>query len=491
MVSSLTRLGELGHTYRTRGRVIRLPAPRREVRIFGRNSVGANFGAGLDLLVLLFFSVCGDRKRQRRAYDVIVLGHLGKRVPRPAWVCRTAIFLIAISGSRVAFAQQANVKTPTEMFEPETGDGVRVGHSFVLKAEARGEVIHDTNIYDVDHGKSPDTVFSLSPTLRLVSDFPRHRIEFRGTGEVRRYVKYTGENSETGELAMKGLAELGGWINVEPAVSIARGIEQRGSVGDQFSTDSPVQYVRKDASLAISRVQHRLEFAVNGYIDKVTYDDTTVGGVPIDLSDRDFSKKGGSVRFDLRLGGRIAVFTELDGNSLTYANAVARQRNSSGYAVLAGAHFQITNLVDVEAAAGYLRQSFDHGPFKPVKAFNYRLAATWTPRPTWLLKAGVERSIDASPRDDTPAIFRTTYKMSAQHAVSSRLLVGGTISYQREAYQSINRTDRRLEANATAQYRLTPRVGVIASAGYRDQNGGTLGRNYHGAIASLALRVVA
>jgi hypothetical protein len=443
------------------------------------------------LLVLLFFAICGDRKRQRQAYDVIVLGHLGKRVQRPAWACRVAIFLIAISGSRVAFAQEANVRTPTEMFEPETGDGVRLGHSFVLSAEARGEAIHDTNIYNVDRGKSPDTVFSLSPTLRLVSDFPRHRIELRGTGEMRRYAKYTGENSETGELSIKGLAELGGWINVEPTLSIARGIEQRGSVGDQFLTDSPISYVRKNASLAISRVQHRLEFAVNGYIDKVKYNETTAGGVPIDLSDRNFSKKGGSYRSDLRLGGRLAVFAEFAGNSLSYDNAAARQRNSSGYTILAGAHFQITNLVDVEAAAGYLRQSFDRGPFKPVKAFNYRLAANWTPRPTWLLKAGVERSIDASPREDTPAIFRTTYKLSAQHALSNRLLVGGTIGYQREAYQSINRTDRRLEANATAQYRLTPRVGLIASAGYRDQAGGNLGRNYHGAIASLALRVVA
>jgi len=490
MVSSLPPLGGIGHTFKTRGGPIRLQAPRRDLKFASSAASPRNRNAALDLIALLFFSVCRDEQRQREAYDVILLGHIGRLRPRPGWACRIAIFLLAISGTR-AFAQEANVETPTQLLEPEAGDGIRVGHSFVLHSEATGEAKHDTNVYNVDRGQSPDTVFSLRPTLRLVSDFPRHRIQISGTGELRRYAKFTGENSETGELSAAGLAELAGAINVDLAVSIARGIEQRGSVGDQFLTDTPISFKRHNAFLKVSRVEHRLEFTVTGNIEQLRYNNTTTLGVPIDLSDRDFTKKTGAVRFDLRLGGRLAVFAEIDGNSLTYNNAIASQRNSSGTAVLAGTRFRVTNLIDFEAAAGYLHQSFDHGPFKPVKALNYRLTANWTPRPTWLIKAGVERSIDASPRADTPAIFTTSYKLSAQHATSNRLLISGALVYQREAYQSINRTDRRIEANAAAEYRLTPRIGIIASAGYRDQAGGPLARKYHGAIAALALRVVA
>jgi polysaccharide biosynthesis protein VpsM len=490
MVRSLVLLDRRGYTFRTRDEAIRLPESRRSVSFSGRNALHPKLGVVADLLALVFFAISGDRARQREAYNVIALGHVGKRVRQSAWVRRLAIFLVAIGGSRVAYAQDERVTTPTELFEPESGDGVRLGHSFILRPEAKAEVIHDTNIYDLDQGSAADTLVSFRPTLRLTSDFPRHRVELLATGDIRRYAKYTGENSETGELSLKGLAELGGWINVEPTLSIARGVEQRGTAGDQFLTDTPIVFTRKEAALSISRVQHSLSVTLNGRLSKVRYDDTTAGGIVIDLEDRNFSTSDGSVRFDLRVGERLSLLTEFSANRLSYETAIARQRNSTGFAALGGARYEISSLVDIEAAVGYLRQNFDGGPYKPVAALNYRLAATWTPRPTWLVKAGVERSIDASPLGDAPAIFRTSYKLTAQHALSNRLLASGTVTYQREAYQSIDRTDRRFEVNAAAQYRLTPRVGLIASAGYRNQDGGDLGRSYHGMMASVAVRVV-
>ncbi|MBC2665225.1 outer membrane beta-barrel protein [Novosphingobium flavum] len=461
-----------------------------------RNPAARAIAAALELLVLVLFAACAGRRPRWEARKVILLGHLGRKIRRPAWLCRLAIFFVAISGPRAAFAQEAAVTTPIQMFEPETGAGLRLGPGLVLHAEAAGGAAHDTNIYNLEQKQTPDTVFSLRPAVSLATDLPRHRIELRGSGELRRFAHYTGENSETWDLSLSGLAELGGWIDVKPSIGIARGIELRGSAGDQFLTDHPVAYTRKTYALSVARGQHRLRFAANGAIEEVNYHPTSLGGVAVDLSARNFVRKAGSIRSDLDLGGRFSVFAELAGNRLSYdvpaqAGPGVGGRNSSGFAVLAGARFRVTSLVDVEAGAGYLRQGFSGGPFRPVEALNYRLAGTWTPRPRWQVKAGVERSIDASPRLDTPALFRTTYRLSALYAQSSRLLLGAGAVYQREVYQAIDRTDRRFDANVTAQYRLAPGVGITAAGGYRHQTGGQTGRSYHGVIASLSLRVIA
>jgi hypothetical protein len=149
----------------------------------------------------------------------------------------------------------------------------------------------------------------------------------------------------------------------------------------------------------------------------------------------------------------------------------------------------VTNILNLELAVGYLHQNYNGGSIHSFNSPNYHLSVNWTPRPTWLIKAGIERALDASPRNDVPAIFRTSYNLSAEHVFTTRLLVSGSVSYQREAYQSIDRTDRRLDAALTAQYRLASHFGLLASAGYRTQAGGDIGRSYHGAIVSVALRV--
>jgi len=413
---------------------------------------------------------------------------------RWVWIRRSTILLLALGSSGVASAQDADqdaqVKTPIQLFEPEAGKGLRVGGSFVLHPELTGRAGYDSNIYDVQHGGSADAIFSLQPRFLLESDFPRHRIELRGDANIVRYAKYHGEDSESGELAAKGVAELGDWINVEPELRIARGVEQRGTAGDVFLSDTPVVYTSKEARLRIYRTQHRLTPTVEGHLVQTLYQPTTFKGAPVDLSYRNVVNRDASLRLDLQLTERFQVFTQIQGNQISYQNLAAKQLNSSGYAILGGGRLAVTNLVELEAGVGYIRQNFDRGIFRPVSAINYHLVAHWTPRQSWLVTARVERTIDGSPISNVPALFRTTYQLAAQRAIGTRVLLSADTSYAREEYVSTPRTDRRFQIGLTGQYRVTPRVGLLVTANYRRQAGGLDGRSYEGVGGSLALRIV-
>jgi hypothetical protein len=271
---------------------------------------------------------------------------------------------------------------------------VRIAPSLILEPEASARIAYDSNIYNVEVAKRDDGFMIVEPRLSLRSDFARHGFELRGGAQIRRYFNITGENSEQYDVAARGVLELGGRIDVEPEIGFVRSVEQRGTAGDLFTTDSPVIFEAKHAALRISRSGGILGLSARGSIRELDYENASRNGAPVDLSTRNVTMLRGQIRADVRLNDRIGAFARIDGNKIEYARQTATPRDSSGYSVLGGIHLQITSLVDLQAALGYIHQDFDNPAFRPVGGINYNLALNWTPTPRWQVEASAERNID-------------------------------------------------------------------------------------------------
>lgn len=409
------------------------------------------------------------------------------RVPR---CVRIVPVLMVIGVARPVIAQEGEVITPLDLFEKEAGRGIRVGDSFVLHPELAAGVRYDSNVYNTAGATRDDAEFSLRPQFVLQSDFTRHQVAVFGGADIRRFASLTGENSEAWNAGARARLELAEAINITPEFRISRGFEQRGSAGDQFLTDRPVGFTRKEYRLGIDRGLHRIELAANGRIERTDFMDAAVGGVPIDLSLRDYTYREAEFRAAYNLSARFQVYSRFVINGLSYRLALPARRNSSGLAVLGGARIRLTNLLDVEAGAGYISQNFDNPANPSIKAVDYSVSATWNPRPAWQLHAEVGRYVDPSPLANVPAIFRTSYRLEVRHVVGTRLLVGAEASHVDEAYRGIPRSDRRSQVGLNLTYRITPRIGATANVGYRRQDGGATGRTYDGVAAGIGIKVV-
>lgn len=459
----------------------------------GLEGLAAIADAGADLAVLAGLAIGKRAEFEEAIQRAIILGSgrkggkLGKSYHAAAMIL---FYLVYLATPRLAFAQEVKVLTPVEMFDPASGPGLAVGPSFVLRPLLTARGVYDTNIYNVDTAKTNDIIGIIKPSLTLQSDFPRHALALHGDAEIRRYVKTTAEDSEAFNLTASGKLELGSGIDVEPDVGYARAIEQRGTAGDQFVTDRPVDYHEVQANLRISRARAKLALLVEANWTHAEYDPSTSNGVPIDNTDRNVEVLKGRVNAALRLTDRTRFFLELGGNKVHYLVPTPVSRDSKGYAVLGGIHLQITSLVDLEAALGYIQQNFDDPTIRTVRGLNYRLTGNWTPTPRWRITAGAERTIDRSPRLDTPAIVRSKFSLEAQNALGRRLLLDGQVAYVREHYWGIDRIDKRFETNFSVEYRLTKHIGLTGGAGYRKQAGGSIGRSYEGASASVGVRIV-
>lgn len=449
-----------------------------------------------DLLVCLtLFPLMGSN---------ISAGARGRRLPPPirvkpgpgqvrrcgmVFTFKSSLLLTGLALSRPVAAQDAKVLTPVEIFDPDTGEGLRVGPSVVALPELDADATYNTNIYDVETNRTDDFVFSLRPSLTLRTDLPRHEFSIRGAGEFRRYADTSSEDSDQFEIVGSGRLDLASRTEVDLDGGFRRGIEQRGTAGDLFLTDRPVEYNQTFGAISIVRTGGFIEMLGEAHISEFDYKNATLNGKPLDLSDRNVTIRRARVRASAPTGRNTRIFFELSGNQVRYQNAAPQPRNSNGFGVLAGVQRNITNLLTLEAAVGYLQQDFKDPAVKTVRGFNYHFLLNWTPTPNWQITGSADRDIDRSPREDIPAILDSTFKLQASNAVSDRLLFTAEAGVEDEEYRGSALRDRRYFVNALAHYRLTNRVGLIAEAGYRTQNGDNGARDYHGFAVSLGVRM--
>jgi hypothetical protein len=442
-----------------------------------------------DLVFVICLALLPGKRASGSAYDAIAMRAGSKQRRHGGIILRLAAFTcMCLVAPRLALAEAPEVLTPIALFDPDSGEGIRISPGFVLYPRANVTLAYDSNIYNVEDQKTEDAIASFKPALALRSDFNRHAVSVEADADIRRYFDVSEENSEQYKINARSLLELGYGIDVNAFGGYARRIEQRGTSGDIFFTDEPVVFDDVRAGIDIARTGRRLELAIGGSIIKRDYSDSLRGGLPLDLSPLDVTLRSAKFRADYGLSGNTKIFGELSGNEIDYQLPTNPSRDSSGFAVLFGVKHEVTALIDVEAGVGYIEQNFKNPATASEGEVNYRLAASWTPRPQWKLTASVSRYFDASRSEESPATIATEFRLGAQRAIGDRMLIGAEAGYLEESFKTSEREDKRFFLSASTTYRLSDRIGIILGASYRDQDGGELGRSYTGFAASIGVR---
>jgi len=390
--------------------------------------------------------------------------------------------------AQCARAQEADVGSPESLVEQAEPLGLRAG-AIEIFPRLTADVRYDSNIYNRPSPELDDFAFVLRPSISVRPDLARHELRLDLAGEARRYFDTPAENSEQFLARLSARADLAERTTAQARVQVSRRIERRGTLGDEFLTDRPVSYLETEAAVGLARTGGRLELSGELSAAETAYDDARLEGVSVVQSFRDTRRLRGTVRAGYRLGTRFSPFVQLSANDLQYDLEPEGPRGSSGFAVLGGIRFDLGQLVEAEAAVGYMRQNFED----PLKAdfggIDFRLAARWTPIPRLQLAAEGRRSVERSPLPEAPAVVESSLRASALYAMGSRTLVGLELGSVSADYSGIDRSERRYFTEASLEYRINPRLAAFAGAGYRHQDGeGTAARSYGGSSFRLGVR---
>jgi len=366
--------------------------------------------------------------------------------------------------------------------------GLRLG-PYKVNPRLSADVTYDSNIYNRDNAIN-DAIFEVRPEISVSPDLARHMVSLTATGDIRRYFETTSENSEQFSAILTGRLDLPQRTAVDASALVARRIEQRGDVGDQFALDRPVSYREVTLRGGVTRNRGLLSLRAGLSLSEYEYSDTTREGVPVDLSSRDSRRLSGTLRAEYAVSTVVRVFASVSANSLNYENDANGLRRSRGYSVLAGARVEITELLDAEAAIGYAFQDFASPTTPDFSSLDFRARLRWTPTPLTHFSIDAGRSVDRSPRLDVTAVITTEFRASGTLGLTPRLAVEGEIQFKHWQYVGIDRRDNQYGAEGGLAYAVGPGLAVIMRAGFRTQSSaGIDARNYRATTMRAGLRL--
>ena len=404
-------------------------------------------------------------------------------------ICLTAAAAVTLATPNAAIAQSLDVQNPEDLLVDQTPQGLRSGaQAFYPRIDF--DLARDTNIYDRETGKIADTFVSVRPSVSYRPTLARHEIDVTASGEVRRYFEQSSENSEQYGIRGRTRLDLAERIVVRGMAEIARRVESRGEFGDNPLSDSPIEYTFASGGLSVGRYGGILELGAGANISRRSYSDVSIGGVDTDLSFRDVTDKRGFIDSSIRLSPGVRAFGEASYEATSYDVNPVRDRDSEGYSLLAGARFNVSELVEAEVAAGYVHRRYDDPTIRSFNGLDFRVLGRWSPTPRLQVAAVGRRTVERSPSVGIPAVVQSRFQLEARQSLGSRMIAALSADVARWNYQDSPVRETRYAIDGSLRVRLARMLSLSGGAGYRKQTEKGGGRSYDGGTFRIGLAVV-
>ncbi|MFN3523123.1 MAG: outer membrane beta-barrel protein [Phenylobacterium sp.] len=396
------------------------------------------------------------------------------------------------------FARNRNVSVRERPHPEYEALGLRAG-SFLIYPRLEAAVESNDNIYATETNEQSDTIWRLSPSVNLISNWSRHSLQAYARGSFTRYADFDEENADDFELGARGRVDIQRFFEVNLEGSHARLTEPRVAQNTPDAAEAPIEYDLDRARIGARKTFNRIRVGGDFAYDKYDYDDgRTIGtatspSVVIDQDNRDREVMEISGRVDYAVSPDTAVFVQVSHNTRAYdiaSTPLVAARDSDGYEVLAGADFEVSRLVRGDAAVGYLSQDFEDVRFQDIDGFGARMKLEWFPTQLTTVTGNVSRVVEDSVVIGAGGFLSTTASLQVDHEFMRNVILTGQVSYASDDFEGVDRKDDRWLGALSGTYLLNRYVGVGLTYSYFDQGSEGLDRGREFTVQKVALSLV-
>lgn len=390
------------------------------------------------------------------------------------------------------FSRDRNIAVVERKHPEYEAAGLRLGAFFLFpKLTTAAET--NSNIYGVSAGEQSDVIVHVQPDFSLESGWSRHALNVYGGASLNRYLDYDGENSDDWKLGVAGRLDIQRNASLSAGLETREMTEARTSTSSPAAAASPITYATTLARLAGVYEFNRLK--LSGGVESLKYDyedgRTTLGAV-VDQDDRDRTVTQITGRADYAVSPDTAFFLQATSNERDYRMgipAIVDPKDSSGYTVLVGANFELSNLVRGEIAAGYLSQDYDQVVYKDVDGFGARAEVEWFVTPLATVTVSGARSVEDSGIVGAAGYLSNSGQVKIDYEAMRNVIVTGRAGYSTDDFQGIDRTDDRWDLGLSADYLLNRNVGISVGYSFQRQEsaGAVAGTDFDVQKAAVAL----
>lgn len=374
-------------------------------------------------------------------------------------------------------------------FEPYDAIGIRVG-SFTMFPEAEFAFGAYDNLFRSSSLVRRDTAFEVRPTIRAVSNWRTHAMEFRATGISTFHNQFPGEDDRAYTLEMRTRLDITRRTNIETMVSREHAQELRGSINAASVLGPRAEIDTTKSQVAINHRFNRLSIQLRGAITDTAYELPSLGQAPV-VNTRDNVLKEAALRATWLFKPTFGVFSELVVNERSYAAVAAdgMDRDSTGNRVRAGVTFGTTSQkLRGEASIGHAEQDFAGG-LPAIRGVIVDANLAWRISALTSLLVTAKSDISEALLPGTGGALSQTVGAELRHSFKRALIGTAGVTLARQDYEGIRLHEQTLTSRLGLEYFLNRQITLFGRYQHAELDSTDHSRNYNYDEVKVGFRI--
>lgn len=389
-----------------------------------------------------------------------------------SYACSILLFACAAVCSGAAVAQVTESTVQSAEQERYAAKGLPLGGFRLFPAFAFADV-YDDNLFRRDTGRQDDFFIIVSPSLDLVSQWSRHKIEFKATLDHFAYRGQDHEDHTNWDIGADGRLDILRGLTANGTVSYKQTHELRTSEDQSVLALTPTRFSIFHANGYIERALGKFGLQAGGSYDDYTFFTTRLIADP-PLSNRDRNRREYEVyaKAGYQFSPGYAAFVRASYNDRSYDLKIDRNgfdRDSNGYRIDAGLDIALTRLIEGNVFAGYLRQSFK-APLSDVTGVDYGVGIDWYPTELIAVHLKGQRRVNDTIILNASASDAKQISTQIDYAFRRNVVLHAIAGYESDRFSGSGRTDNIVTAGAGAKYLANEYVQFDLKYDYSDRD---------------------
>ncbi len=361
--------------------------------------------------------------------------------------------------------------------------GIRAG-GFLIFPSVQVGTEYDSNAFATEKKREDDFALLVRPRITAVSQWSRHALNASLFGDFGFYKEFDENNYQDFGAAVNGRLDVTRDDKIFGNLSLARRHQGRESPED-IGVGDLVTYVDGLAALGYRKDFNLIYVSVGASVNRLDYSDEN------NFEDqRDRIEYGTDLRIGYKVSPRFNLFVQGDYTIVRYdlsPDKAGFDRDSKGFGVSAGVDVDITGILFGEASFGYIRRTYDDDDLDSVSGPGGLVRLTWNPTGlTSVILEGSSAVIETT-QFGASSNLQTNAGVEVQHELLRNLILNGRLSFTRDDFQGIDRTDHTFRIRAGARYLLNRNVSLDGSYEFATRDSDVAGGDYDRHLLRLGL----
>lgn len=361
------------------------------------------------------------------------------------------VALHMLCGATTATAQ--SIDRPNDTDDPT---GLRIGRLLVTPS-VRSSTRFDSNIFQEENNPTSDVITSLSPRLTVQGNWRVFALHLAAGGELGFYADSGNDDYQDMNLQAGGSLDLGP-SSFDASLEYDRAHDPRGGKDVSSSATEPVIYRDITARFGGRYASNGLQYESQIALRRLEFDDSMArNGTVIQNDDRDRLEMRESLRVLVPFDPGRDAYGEVNFNQRQYdriPDDTGRVRDSSGYQLLAGLRFDLTDLITADLAAGWMSQIYADPAFGNIGDYTLRGDFDWAVTRLTTLDFTLARAVRETTVTGASGILALDAGVGISHELRRWLQIGATAHYSAEDFQQTTRRDETTRLGVSLSYQL-------------------------------------